>query len=208
MSDHPDDRPGAGVERLVELVGSRICHDLANPIGAITNGVELMQMADPGGSGAELQLVADSVAHASARLRMMRIAFGAAAPGQMIACKEAAQILAGCYGGSRLEVTWQTGSDRQRGEVKLAFLLLQCLEAVLPRGGAVQLMQDGGRWRIAARAERVKDAPGLWALLAGAPLPEGLGPAEVQFALAPRAAAALGRRITVEPGAAGVTLGF
>ncbi|MDH3263529.1 MAG: histidine phosphotransferase family protein [Paracoccaceae bacterium] len=192
---------------LSALIGSRICHDLANPIGAIANGVELLQMAGAGPGSPELALVADSVAHASARLRFFRVAFGAAGPGQMLGRSETALILADSYGGGRLAVSWGVTTDQPRAEVKVAFLLLQCIESNLPRGGEAHVSLAGGRWRLEARAERMKEEPGLWALLDGRPLPETLKPAEVQFALAPRAAAAVGRRIAAEvrPGTVALT---
>ena len=63
--------PGA----LAQLVGSRICHDLISPVGAIGNGLELLAMAGgrtmPGGS-AELELISDSVVQANARIRFFR----------------------------------------------------------------------------------------------------------------------------------------
>lgn len=192
--------------RLVELVGSRLCHDLANPLGAIANGVELLQMAD--GDGAELALVADSVAHAAARLRFLRVAYGAAAPGQMLGQDDCAAILADLYHGSRFAVRWEIEGARPRGEVKLAFLLLQCAESALPRGGTASVTQGPEGWRIAAEGARMKEEPALWALLSGGPLPEGLRPAEVQFALAPHAAAALGRRITATLGGSDIRLDF
>ncbi len=61
---------------LAALVGSRICHDLISPIGAIGNGVELV-LLDAAVGGPEVTLIADSVSHANARIRFFRIAFGA-----------------------------------------------------------------------------------------------------------------------------------
>ena len=34
----------SGHRRLADLIGSRLCHDLVNPLGAIGNGVELIEM--------------------------------------------------------------------------------------------------------------------------------------------------------------------
>jgi histidine phosphotransferase ChpT len=68
MSDQPD---------LAALIGSRICHDLISPIGAIGNGVELLLM-EASGKGPELSLISESVAAANARIRFFRVAFGAA----------------------------------------------------------------------------------------------------------------------------------
>ena len=53
---------------LAALVGSRICHDLISPIGAIGNGVELLSLTD-GDTGAEMDLINESVQNANARIR-------------------------------------------------------------------------------------------------------------------------------------------
>jgi histidine phosphotransferase ChpT len=69
---------------LCALIGSRLCHDLVSPVGAIGNGVELLSMEGAGApmpaGAAELSLVRESVENAQARLRFFRIAFGDAAP--------------------------------------------------------------------------------------------------------------------------------
>jgi histidine phosphotransferase ChpT len=63
---------------LAALVSSRICHDLLSLIGAINNGLELLNMSGASPIGPEMQLICDSVKSASARIRFFRIAFGAA----------------------------------------------------------------------------------------------------------------------------------
>jgi len=63
--------------RLNDLIGSRICHDLISPLGAIGNGVELLTMSGTS-TAPEISLIAESVENANARIRFFRIAFGAA----------------------------------------------------------------------------------------------------------------------------------
>lgn len=46
---------------LAALVSSRICHDLISPIGAINNGLELLNMSGLAHDGPEIQLIGDSV---------------------------------------------------------------------------------------------------------------------------------------------------
>ena len=58
---------------LAALVGSRICHDLISPIGAIGNGLELFLMDTAGGP--ELALITESISHAKARIRFFRVAY-------------------------------------------------------------------------------------------------------------------------------------
>lgn len=198
----------AEAHALAALVGSRICHDLVNPVGAIANGVELLQMGGAGPDAPELRLVADSVAQTAARLKHFRIAFGLASPGQKLAAAEAQQILSACHSPSRLRVHWEVPGDSPRDEARIAFLLLLCTESALPRGGEVTVTAEGGRWRIEGRAERVSADPAVWALLDARPLPGTLRARDVQFALAPRAAAALGRRIAAAVGEASIRIDF
>ena len=59
------------------LIGSRICHALISPVGAINNGIELIQMTTPS-LGPEMAMISERLTNASARIRFFRIAFGAA----------------------------------------------------------------------------------------------------------------------------------
>ena len=67
-------------DNIAALIRSRICHDLISPIGAIGNGVELLTMSASAGGSPELDLIADSVHNANARIRFFRIAYGAVIP--------------------------------------------------------------------------------------------------------------------------------
>ncbi len=141
---------------LNALIGSRICHDLISPLGAIGNGVELLTM-----SGAvavpEVALIAESVDNANARIRFFRVAFGAARTGVDMGRPEIVSILDAVFEGGRLSVDWQVEGDCRRMDVKLTFLLVQCLEAALPWGGAVTVSEDGGVWRMEGRGRAGQD---------------------------------------------------
>lgn len=192
MTDRPD------ASALVALVGSRIAHDLASPIGAIANGVELLGLTGREASP-ELALIAESVANASARIKTFRIAFGAAQAGQVVPEAEIAALTAG--DGRKLEIAWQVPGDVARAEAKLAFLALMCLEAALPWGGRVTVTRDGATLQIAASAERMKAVPELWDFLAGlTPAPESVAPAQVQFVLLATEADAQGRPLHLSRG--------
>ncbi len=178
---------------LAALIGSRICHDLISPIGAIGNGVELLMM-ETAATSPEMQLISESVANANARIRFFRVAFGAASTEQRIGRAEVVSILSDMTRGGRLQIAWQLASDASRAEVKLAFLLLQCLETAMPFGGRITVTLDGS-WQIEGVAARFRDEPALWQVLQGGHA--DLSPAQVQFALAPVEAAALGRNLTL-----------
>lgn len=198
MTDQPD---------LLALLGSRICHDLISPIGAIGNGVELLMM-EPGGVSPEVALIADSVTHANARIRFFRVGFGVAAGDQRIGRAEVVAILADLTQGGRLAIDWASAADLPRAEVKLAFLLLMCLESALPFGGHVMVDHDGGRWQIVALAPRMKLDPDLWEVLSNPTSGAAITPSQVHFTLAAAKATRLSRRIRLEIGAAELRLAF
>ena len=121
---------------LNALLGSRICHDLISPLGAIGNGVELLQMSGVGDS-AELSLITESVANANARIRLFRVAFGAAAPEQKMARSEIVATLEPIAASRRITLSWRPTDDIDRAIARLTFLLFLCCETALPRGGVL-----------------------------------------------------------------------
>lgn len=189
---------------MAALLGSRLCHDLVSPLGAIGNGIELLSME--GRASPELTLIAEAAENANARLRFFRIAFGSAAGEQRIGRREVVQVLEQYSAGGRLKVDWQIEGDPPRGRVKAAFLALLCLETAMPWGGSV-VLRDGPRWQGEGTGRRLRIEPALWEGLAGAaPMPP-LEPATVQFALLASAAGG-GRRPSVEIGEQRIALRF
>lgn len=170
---------------LAQLLGSRLCHDLVSPLGAIGNGVELLEMSPefPGiGASPELMLIAESVAAARARIQLFRVAFGQVQGDQRVSRASLAQLLDGFSGQGRLRVQLEAEGDFARVELRMIMLAMMCLESALPWGGAVTVVHDGGRWRLVGQADRVKQDPALWAWLGGDD-PRTPAPSEVHFAL-------------------------
>lgn len=189
MSDHPD---------LPALLGSRLCHDLISPIGAIGNGVELLLLDGGTGKGQELALISESVAALNARIRFLRIAFGIARPDQSIARSEVVSILADNFRTGRLAAEWISPTDLARREVKAAFLLILCAEQALPHGGQITIHRDDMGWSLTAASPRLRHTVALWSIMARQPYPDGFSPAEVQFALAANLLADMGKTATIE----------
>lgn len=176
------------------LVGSRICHDLISPLGAVGNGLELLNLAGktPNG-GPEMELIAQSVENANAWLRFFRIAFGAAAEGQVVAGSELASVLADSLDGGRIALQTELPDAIARRDAKLALLLVLGLVSALPQGGTIRLAEAGGRWRLSGEGPQLRVEPQLWRQLDDPTPGTGLSAAEVQFALLPVAAAEAGR---------------
>lgn len=179
---------------LNSLIGSRICHDLISPLGAIGNGVELLSMT--GASPVpEIELIAESVENANARIRFFRVAYGASNETTMIGNTEVRRILGDLYRGNRIQVDWRIDDDTRRIEAKLAFLILQCFESALPWGGKVAVTRNGKTWSIFGTSERLKVEPELWELLSKVISNPDISASNVHFALVAPTGKAAGREV-------------
>lgn len=174
MTDH--------TANVAALIGSRICHDLISPVGAVTNGLELLAMSGVGDSP-ELSLVNSSAADASARIKLFRLAFGTASDGQKTGGDELRRILSDHYSDGRINVDWQPAGDLPRKAAKAIVLAVLCVEQSLPFGGEIQISASEDGWSIRGVSERIKERTELWAgLLGNAPM-DDLAPADVQYLL-------------------------
>jgi histidine phosphotransferase ChpT len=192
-----NDQSPQGPQSLGDLIASRLCHDLVNPLGAIGNGVELIEMT---GSvrGPEMDLIRDAVRDAHARMRFLRIAFGASGATQVLSAREARMTALAPWQGTRMALDWSVRGDLPRVQVKLGYLTLLCAETALPMGGTVTLGQDaGGQWRLDAEAPRVAMDEALWSVLRFGMGAAGraLRPSEVQFPALHAAADPLGQTV-------------
>lgn len=197
---------------LASLVAARLCHDLVSPLGAIGNGVELLEMSGSYAGVAnspELTLIGDSVRSARARVRVYRMAFGHAAADQRIALVEIAQLARDYARGARLTVEVTEGGDASRIEARMLLLALMCMDSAMPWGGTVVIRRDGGGWRLAGQASRTRSEPAMWTWLqpklgAVAAPP----PSEVHFAVLGNLAAEHRKTISWTVDATGAGLGF
>ncbi|SNR52574.1 histidine phosphotransferase [Paracoccus sediminis] len=195
---------------LSQLLGSRLCHDLVSPLGAIGNGVELLEMSPdfPGiDASPELKLIAESVSSARARIQIFRVAFGQVQGDQRMSHTGLAQLLDGFSAQGRMQVDLDAQGDFSRAELRMILLAMMCLETAMPWGGKVTILHGAAGWRLVAQADRTKADPSLWAWLGGdgrrSPLPS-----EVHFPLLAEALADGGRRAAWELDDKGAEIAF
>lgn len=190
-----DDRHDFPLPELAELVGSRLCHDLVNPLSAISNGMELIGLSGTRRTP-ELDLIGSAIEDAMARIRFYRVAFGAARAGESLSEREIREIVSAIYGGGRLAVDWQVAGDLPRRDVKLAFLLLNCTETALPLGGSLSVTRAGDTWEVSGEGRKLSVDAELWQMLDAPALARAAPPANrVQFALLAKEAAARGQHV-------------
>jgi len=183
---------------LGALIGARICHDLISPVGAISNGLELMGLSGVP-EGPEMALVVGSAAHANARLRFFRVAFGLSSDGQSMTAQELRSIIQGVYN-ARVACDWKVDGPLPRKMAQAAFLALLCAEQVIPLGGTVTVTGSGDGLNLSTTGERLDPRPEHWVWLSA---PEegdldDLPAAQVQFALLPGLLAEMGRSAAVD----------
>ena len=92
--------------------------------------------------------------------------------------------------------------------MKLAFLLIQCLECALPYGGVIRVDHMDGKWLLHGKAERMKIEPPVWEMLVTPGKGRDVSPAQVQLVLVPDTARRLKRRVQTELKPDEITLVF
>ncbi len=124
------------------LLVSRVCHDLVGPMGAVVNGLEVLEDERDAAMRADaLKIVGTSAGQALARLQFLRIAFGAAgSAGAELDLSEVGRLVTGLLTGSKVKLDWQAAhlnwpKDWAKLLMNSALLAADCL----PRGGTVRV---------------------------------------------------------------------
>lgn len=159
------------------LLVSRVCHDLVSPVGAVVNGLEVLEdETDPAMRADALRLVAESAEQAAARLQFARIAFGAAgSAGAELDLTEVGRILFGLLKGGKVELVWQPPAiNWPKDWAKLLMNVVLSAGDCLPRGGRVTVDTSSGpsappRFGITAQGTVVRLTPEAERALLGEP---------------------------------------
>jgi len=131
---------------LAALISSKICHDVIGPVGAIYNGLEILNEDDDAEAKTyALSVIRNVTEQASARLQFARFAFGAAgSAGSLIDLGTAEQISRGFLGHGKHKLAWQgPGGHMAKDKVKLLLNLIAVAITALPRGGDIEVMLSG-----------------------------------------------------------------
>jgi histidine phosphotransferase ChpT len=125
---------------LAALLCSRVCHDLISPVGAIVNGLEVLD-DDPKPEDREfaLDLIRKSAKTASARLQFCRLAFGAAgSAGAQIDLGDALNMSKGHIEDGKTTIAWNLPRLLlPKNRVKLLLNMMVIAQQTIPRGGTL-----------------------------------------------------------------------
>lgn len=124
---------------LASLLCSRICHDVISPVGALNNGLELLD--EPGAEADALALIKVSARNASARLQFARIAFGAAgSAGSQIDTGDAEQVASAFMANEKSTLVWKgQRAYLPKAVVKLILNMILIANGSVPRGGTLDV---------------------------------------------------------------------
>ena len=129
---------------VLELLASRICHDLISPVGAINNGVEFLQEAGPDEQEDGIELISHSAAAAAAKLQVFRIAYGAGGRDPNIKPEDVQRAFGAMVGADgKISQAWDPygnlgpAKPHPQAFCKMLMVGLMLAQECLPKGGAV-----------------------------------------------------------------------
>jgi histidine phosphotransferase ChpT len=157
MSGTSSPGPAPDALELAALLCSRVCHDLISPVGAIVNGLEVLDdNPKPEDREFALDLIRKSAKTASARLQFCRLAFGAAgSAGAQIDLGDAQNMARGHLEDAKTKITWNLPRVLlAKNRVKLLLNMMVIAQQTIPRGGMITVdpIGDGDAlsFRVAA----------------------------------------------------------
>ncbi len=203
--------------KLAEMLASRLCHDLVNPIGAVANGVELLSEFCDTMQKDALDLVASSAERAMKRVAFFRVAYGFAGHDEGQSILDVRGLTEGFLAGGKVALDWPSrpedaSTGLPRSGLKLVLALVSLAAESLPRGGTVSVAVEspsgavvtasGAGARIEASSEAI-----LAAFKAGrTPEPEAIEAKSVGAAYAARLAREIGADLAFDVAADRVVL--
>jgi histidine phosphotransferase ChpT len=131
---------------LAALLCSRVCHDLISPVGAINNGLEVLEEAkDEETKTFALELIKKSARQGSAKLQFCRLAFGAAgSAGAQIDLGDAEKVARGFLEDEKTKIAWELPRLLlPKNRVKLLLNMLVIAGQAIPRGGTLTVTPEG-----------------------------------------------------------------
>jgi histidine phosphotransferase ChpT len=163
-----------GALDLAALLCSRVCHDLISPVGAIVNGLEVMEEDKNEETKIfALDLIKKSAHQASAKLQFCRLAFGAAgSAGAQIDVGDAEKVACGLLADDKTAIVWNLPRELlAKNRVKLLLNMLLVAAACIPRGGTLKVdaSEGGTGFSITASGLNARLTEAIPDLLAGSP---------------------------------------
>lgn len=193
--------------RILEHLASKICHDLVSPVGAINNGVELIE--DVGGDVTEeaMKLIGDSAEQAARRLRLFRLAYGRAGGETAMTFKDARETIEAFLSGGKVKLSFapdfpSPGLTDAPGALKIMLNMILLADEALVYGGIVTvgnaLGDFSGGATVTATGRGAVLTESASAAFTGTATAETITPRTVQAYVAGKFASCYGFRTAIE----------
>ena len=149
---------------LAAMLCSRLCHDMLSPVGALSNGLELLAMeTDPEMRKSVMELLEQSAAISTNKLKFFRLAFGAAGGfGDRVDVAEPRSLIEALAGDNdKIQINWAIETaNLSKPSVKVLLNFAQIAIDALVRGGTLDVGAEirDGNCEIVVRATGPKIA--------------------------------------------------
>ena len=167
---------------VIEILASRICHDLISPVGAVHNGIEFLEEMGVEAGGEAIALIAHSAQQASSKLQAFRMVYGAGGRDPNIKPADVKKVFAGMIDADgKIKQDWDpsifSGMDLPGGFCKMLMGCLMLATESLPKGGTVRVTKlDGELAKITIEGTDAAARPQVREALAGTLSVEDIDP--------------------------------
>ncbi len=131
---------------ILELLSSKVCHDLISPIGAVNNGIEFLTEMGPDAGEEVTDLIAFSANQASAKLKAYRMAYGAGGADSSIKPEDVFKTIASIIDAEdKITQEWDPygdlgyGDDRPDAYSKMLMCGFLLAFECMPKGGKIKV---------------------------------------------------------------------
>lgn len=130
--------------KILELLASKICHDLISPVGAISNGIEILEEMGPDAGDEVTALIASSTTQANAKLKTLRLVYGLGGADSNIRIADIHALFGEFIESEkRLSHDWNPhddfGIEPKPGFAKMLLCTLILVSETLPKGGVISV---------------------------------------------------------------------
>ncbi len=147
--------------KLLEMLSSRICHDLISPVGAIHNGLEFLE--DMGADALEdaLDLMKHSTKQATVKLQTYRMAYGAGGAESSLTYKNICETIVPYFAlDNKITLDWEDGKinqdDQPKGMGKVLTGVFLLMSETLPKQGTIAVSEEGNELTLKAAGDDCK----------------------------------------------------
>lgn len=202
--------------KLAEMLCTRLCHDLAGPVGAVSNGAEFLTESNDDIREQATELIASSARQAVAKLMFFRNLYGRVNHHGEASLEELKRIADGFFVESRVSLDWPdehtdaAGLSISRRKGRLLLNMIYIASEALLKGGQVSVRlfndEDVHEFAVKATGPAIKPKEGMEAILAGKSDDDMLDPKNAELHLAHILARELGLSIAIRHGEAAFEL--